>query len=400
MRVLFLAPRLPLPADTGGKIRTLNILKQIAKHAEVHLFCFSFDRGDRELAKELEALGIKVFLVFMKEPSIFKKILTVLLSTMPYSISKYYSKKMQKVLSLLHEYTPFDAVHIDHLHMAHYRSCFSAMPVVLDEHNVEYRIVERLAGVEPSVVKRKVFSSQARKLKSFESEKVKEFSGCLAVSEDDKNMLADISQGKVPVHVIPNGVDTQYFSPGISQDEASLEDALVFTGSMDWLPNEDSVFYFISEILPIVWRKRSGIKFYVVGKNPSARILSMSRHDKRIIVTGGVPDVRPFVWKSKVFVVPLRIGGGTRLKILEAMSMEKVVVSTTIGAEGISYKEGIDILLADTPDLFAQKVIELLDDRFRRMAIGKEGRKLVLSQYDWNIVGVKLNEIYKGMMHG
>ena len=164
---------------------------------------------------------------------------------------------------------------------------------------------------------------------------------------------------------------------------------------MDWMPNDDAITYFCGEILPLIWQKKGSVKFYVVGKNPSAVVKNLAGRDTRVIVTGRVDDVRSYIQRSHVFIVPLRIGGGTRLKILEAMSMGKAVVSTTIGAEGIKYTDGENILLADEPQAFADKTVSLLNDRARSLQIGAEARHFVRGRYDWDTIGRKLKTIYE-----
>lgn len=396
MNILFLAPRLPLPADTGGKIRTLNILKELAKVNHVHLLCFSFEQEDQNFVKELELIGITVGMVSMPETSFFNKITSVLFDPIPFSISKYDLPQMRQAIAKVLKTRSFDAIHIDHLHMGVYRNCFGSIPCFLDEHNVEYKILERCAGVEKSVIKKWIYRNQTAKMMAFESKKIREFSGVFACSSDDQIMLSSLIKNDAPVHVIPNGVDTEFFNPTQSNQQ---ENALVFTGSMDWLPNDDAITYFCKEILPLLWQKDHTLKLYVVGKNPSASVKELSGRDKRVIVTGRVDDVRPFVEGSKVFIVPLRVGGGTRLKILEAMAMGKAVVSTRIGAEGIECADGVNIALADTPDDFTNKIIDLLKQPDKVVNMGQEGRKLVCQQYDWAIVGKKLNSIYQKDVH-
>lgn len=393
MNILFLAPRLPLPADTGGKIRTLNILKQIAKFSQVHLVSFSFDAEDKQYARELENKGIRVSLVPLEEPQALRKVFDVLVNPTPYSIGKYYSGEMVKILAALQAEYQFDAVHVDHLHMAHYWN-FNGIPMVLDEHNVEYKILERCAQVERSPVKRLVFAGQSQRMKRFEGEKAARFARCLTVSEDDRTLLEEITEQGVRIHVIPNGVDTEYFQAQVTGHK-SQEKSLVFTGSMDWLPNSDAVLYFCREILPLIWKKDPEVKFTVVGKGPTDAVKALGDKDKRIIVTGRVDDVRPWMAKAAIFVVPIRVGGGTRLKILEAMSMQKAVVSTTLGAEGIKYTDGKDILIADKPNDFAEKVLQLLGAPEKCRQMGQEARSLVCGMYDWNIVGEKLKHIYR-----
>ncbi len=398
MNILFLAPRLPLPADTGGKIRTLNILKQLAKENRVYLLCFTFEETDHFHAPILRELGVEVHMVPIAGPSVIQKITAIIFNSLPFSILKYYTPQMSQTIQQVLAKQAFDAIHIDHLHMAVYKDCFKDIPCFLDEHNVECKILERCAHVEKSWIKKMLYQNQSQKMMAFESEKIKEFNSVFACSSEDRLILNDLAKGQAPVHVIPNGVDTEYFNLG-PQQNTQKEDALVFTGSMDWLPNEDAIGYFCKEILPLVWQKNNALKLYVVGKNPSKSVNALAARDGRVIVTGRVEDIRPFVERAKIFIVPLRIGGGTRLKILEAMAMGKAIVSTTIGAEGIEYEDGINIAIADNPDDFAQKIIDLCKQPLQAADMGQEGRNLVCQKYEWAIVGKKLNNIYQGVFH-
>ena len=392
MKILFLAPRMPLPADTGGKIRTFNILKQLAAESSLHLVCYSFEADDKNYLGELHALGIKVTLVPMAETTAFQKITWLLFHGLPISLVKYHTKAMKETISQLIEKETFDAVHVDHLHMAHYLDCFDHLPSMLDEHNVEYKILQRCAAVEKSFPKRLAYKAQSKKMNQFEADMAQKFSCVFACSTDDRLLLNKITNGLVPIYVVPNGVDTDYFQPNPNEE---MEDALVFTGSMDWLPNDDAITYFCKEILPLIWQKNAKIKLYVVGKSPSVAVKELAARDNRVIVTGRVDDVRPYIAKSKVFVVPLRVGGGTRLKILEAMAMGKAIVSTTIGAEGITYAMDENIVLADTPDEFAEKTVNAISDNNKIKGLGKSGRSLVLESYDWRVVGRQLRHFYK-----
>ncbi len=397
MRVLFLAPRFPWPLDTGGKIRTFNLLKQLAKESEVHLVCFSMEATDQAQRSQVEDLGIKVTLLPMVAPKTLAKAYTVLFQQLPYSILKYDHLDMhQAILDVMQEHQ-FDVMHIDHVHMAHYKYCAGNVRCVLDEHNVEYRILDRCATVEPFWLKKMLYRQQAIKMRSFEAYVAKQFHRIFACSAQDRILLSKLTSGLVPVDVVPNGVDTRYFDPPSKPDP--LEDALVFTGSMDWLPNEDAINYFCRDILPLIWEKKPDLKLYVVGKDPSLQVQSLAEQNPRVLVTGRIDDVRPYLTRSKIFIVPLRIGGGTRLKILEAMAMRKAIVSTTIGAEGIGYTDGKNIRLADTPQDFANAVIKLLGDPDLALSMGSAGRSLVDQEYEWDKVGAGLNNIYREMLH-
>ena len=397
MNILFIVPRLPWPLDTGGRLRTFNLFKQLSKIAKMHMVSFSFESRDEEWKKEIEKLGVRVTLVPAQESTFFQRAWNIAFRTLPHSIIKYNMPLMKATLENLSKTEHFDVVHIDHIHMAHYNECFKGIPCFLDAHNVEYKIWERCGEVEPMVIKKLLFGQQSSKMRTYEAKKTKEFKGVFTCSSDDQKILSDITFGGVPIYVIPNGVDTDFNSP--DPDQGKEEEAIVFTGAMDWLPNEDAITFFCSQILPLIWQKKGSVKFYAVGKNPSPIIKDLAQRDPRVIITGRVDDVRPYIRRSRVSIVPLRIGGGTRLKILEAMALSKTIVSTSIGAEGIEYTDGKNILIGDSPQDFADKVLLVLNDPQKSREIGIEARKFVCGKYDWNIIGQKLKTIYEESIH-
>ncbi len=388
MKILFIAPRLPLPADTGAKIRTYNLLKTVASCNRLTLLCFYFE-DDPASVSLLEGLGIRVIVVPARE----KKGALSIFNGKPISIAKYFSSSFKDKLKAVLQEEKYDLVHCDHLHMAQYANCLGGLPVVMDEHNVEAVILRRYSVLETNPVKRIILRSQAEKMAIIEKRIAGTVNRCFVVSDNDREELQKLADGQLVVDVIPNGVDTGFFDPakfgGIIE-----EDALVFTGSMDWLPNSDAITYFFREILPLVWAKKESVKLYVVGRNPSADIIRLGKSDKRIVITGRVDDVRDYMAKAKVFVVPLRVGGGTRLKILEAMSIAKPVISTALGAEGIAYSDGRNIVIRDSPEGFAASVLHLLNSKGERESLGQSGRRLVCEKYDWKIIGKKINAIY------
>jgi len=399
MKILFLAPRLPYPLDTGAKIRTFNLIKEAARKHHVSLLCFSFSPNDAVFKNEIEGFGVKISLVEgISDKRTIKSAWDLFFSSTPLSVAKY------RILNMVYDFKKliikekFDLIHYDHLLMGQYVEYAHGIPAVVDEHNVETIIYERCADVEKNFIKRNIFKSQAKKMAALESSLVNKFSACLTVSEHDKMNLYKLSGGSARIAVIPNGVDTEYFRPQKQKLTRASDENIIFTGSMDWLPNEDAVEYFCTEIMPILWRTKPHVKLFVVGKNPSASVRKLSGQEERIVVTGTVDDVRPYINNAMVFVVPLRIGGGSRLKILEAMAMGKAVVSTTIGAEGIQYTDQKNLILADDPDRFAKTVLELLDNPERREELGEEGRRLVEEVYDWRKIGEGLNKVYEEVM--
>jgi glycosyltransferase involved in cell wall biosynthesis len=256
--------------------------------------------------------------------------------------------------------------------------------VVLFEHNVEYVIWQRLSALESSPWRRALLDVEWKKLRAREADACRQADLTIAVSEDDRVRLLALAPDN-RIMSIPTGVDTEYFAP---DGWVEVKNRLVFSGSMDWRPNEDAVLYFANAILPLIRSNVPGVSMTVVGRNPSARLRDAARR-AGVEVTGTVDDVRPFIGAGSVYVVPLRAGGGTRLKILEALAMAKPVVSTTIGAEGLGLEPDRHARMADDPGDFARAVVELLRSPEWRSSLGRAGRHLVESQFSWTKVALQ-----------
>jgi sugar transferase (PEP-CTERM/EpsH1 system associated) len=269
---------------------------------------------------------------------------------------------------------------------------------VIFTHNVESEIWRRHAETKTSWIERRLYERQHASMLRFERDTLARFDGVLAVSDADRDTFARLFPGVIrhPVHVVPTGVDTEFFAPSPDDapspgDDPSPLDApsLVFTGSMDWLPNEDAMTYFCRDILPAIRAAAPGTQLSIVGRAPTPAVQKLAA-DRGVVVTGRVDDVRPYMRDAAVYVVPLRIGGGTRLKIFEAMAMGKAVVSTTVGAEGLPVEDGKQVLIADEPGAFARAVVRLLDDVTERRRLEAAARALVVARYDWSAVAGEL----------
>ncbi len=255
------------------------------------------------------------------------------------------------------------------------------VPVVLFEHNVEYQIWQRLAGIERSPLKRGLLEVEWRKVMTREAAACAAADLTIAVSEDDRRRLSELAP-QAQTASIPTGVDTAYFRRNGTPE---VPGRIVFTGSMDWRPNEDAVLYFIDAMLPAIRREVPSVSLAIVGRNPTQRLRDAAAR-VGALVSGTVDDVRPWMDAGSVFVVPLRAGGGTRLKIFEALAMEKPVVSTTLGAEGLALAPGREFVAADEPNDFVREVVSLLRDPARRRALARAGRRLVEEKYSWGHV--------------
>ncbi|MBA2620619.1 MAG: glycosyltransferase [Acidobacteria bacterium] len=395
MRILWLKTELLHPIDKGGKIRTYQMLKELKKNH--HITYLTLDDGsaeDNALEKSAEYAHETIVIPHRTAAKFSAKFYFELArnttSELPYFMKKYVSAAMGDAIEKQAKRENFDVVICDFLVPAVNMPQQVEIPTVLFQHNVEAMIWRRHFEVQKNSVKKLYLKNQWRKSFDYERETCRKFDFVVAVSSEDAEMMRN-DYGIENVADVPTGVDTEFFKrdDAIEKDEFNL----VFTGSMDWLPNEDAIDWFAREIYPLVKEKIPQVSLTVVGRNPFPSLVEMGRKDPSIVVTGRVADVRPFMNKASVYVVPLRIGGGTRLKIYEAMAMRLPVVSTSVGAEGLPVEDGKEILLRDTPREFAEAVVEQLTDKIRAEKIGAQAEKTVRENFGWKTVADVFAEI-------
>ena len=386
MKILWVKAGGLVPPDTGGKIRSYNILRQLAHQHSITLFSF-YAAHSPDVHAELKHVFDRVVTMPLSIPAP-KSLAEMcdyalrLFSREPYGITKYCRPEVSRGLRALLEQENYDIILCDFMAAAGVIPWDCATPKVLFTHNVEATIWRRHYEVASNVIWKAISWQEWRKMEAAERRYLRLADRVLAVSETDRDAFATFLDFE-KLTVIPTGVDVEYFQPLPGEETAN---SLVFTGSMDWLPNEDAIFYFADTILPLMREHSPEVFLDVVGRNPSRKLQALAESEKSIRLTGWVDDIRPFVGRGSVCIVPLRIGGGTRLKIFEAMAMGKAVVSTSVGAEGLAVRSGENIVLADSPNDFAQAVISLLRDPRRRQQLGAAARTLVQENYSWTIV--------------
>jgi sugar transferase (PEP-CTERM/EpsH1 system associated) len=393
MRILWLKSDLLLPLDKGGKLRTWHLMRHLAQRHEITYLAFKEPGQPAADVDGMREVAARVETVTRAEPAkgtfrFYADAAMHLVDPLPYAVGKYRSREFRRRLNALLKTQAFDLVVCDFLFPAVNLPRRLPCPAVLFTHNVESEIWRRHAETKPGAIGKALYGAQHKRMLRYERKTLARFDGVLAVSDADRQTFAALYPDAIrhPVHVVPTGVDTGFFAPAPS-DPASR--TLVFTGSMDWLPNEDAMQYFCRDILPLIRAEEPGVRLSIVGRAPTPAVKRLAdEHD--VTVTGRVDDVRPFMKEAAVYVVPLRIGGGTRLKIFEAMSMGKAVVSTTVGAEGLPVTDGRHVRLADEPASFAGAVVRLLRDADARARLETAARALVVEQYDWSAVAGSL----------
>lgn len=387
MKILVLDEEFPYPTNTGKRTRSFNLYRRLAAWFKIRYVGYG-EQNSTE-AEALRLVGIEPIAVPTRippklGPAFYLRLLANLLSPLPYIVTSHYSRIYEGVVrSNLAEFNP-DLILCEWTPYTIYAKSLSVKKLVAT-HNIEADIWKRYYENETNRLRRYYIREQWRKVERFEREALGWVDGALTVSDLDRMRLLQ-NQSDLPIMVVSNGVDLDYFRP---MPQPERRQHVVFTGSMDWRPNQDAARYFVNEILPLLRRSRPDLECTFVGRSPPADIQALAAMPG-VHITGTVDDVRPYVGRAAVYVVPLRIGGGSRLKILEALAMGRAVVSTTVGAEGLDVVPDRHVVLVDDPRAFAKSVSQLLDDPERCLDLATEGRRLVERCYGWDALADQL----------
>jgi glycosyltransferase involved in cell wall biosynthesis len=393
MRLLWLKTNLLHPVDTGGKIRTYFMLRELKQHH--HVTYLALDDGTA--APDAIARATEYCHELIRVPHhtsskfsirFFVELARNVGSALPYAVEKYRSGEFRRRID--EEQGKADVVVCDFVFPSVNVPETLARPSVLFQHNVEAVIWRRHADTQRSRLARLLFLSQWRRMHAFERGACRRYDAIVAVSPQDRSII-EREYGAPWVRDVPTGVDTDYFRPSRATEPEPFH--LVFSGSMDWLPNDDAMKYFTKTILPRIRASCPEAILTIVGRNPFPGLRALSRQHPHVRVTGRVDDVRPYMERAAVYVIPLRIGGGTRLKVFEAMAMEKAIVSTSIGVEGLPIVNGTDALIADEPDAFADAVVRLLRHRGLAKQLGDNAAAKVRAQFGWAPVAASFIDV-------
>ena len=394
MRILFITDYMPYPPITGDLIRNYNLIRRIARHHQVSLVAFKNasieDDGVshmKQFCHRVEAVNLVRRHKLVRIPGLFR----YLTAGIPIDIEFLQSDMMAHRIKRLVYSEAFDIVQIEQTRMALYLealppNCYSKNILVF--HNVaskQYNRIARIASTPFEKIRTRLHSLM---LQRWEPRYAERFDLCIAMSELDRRLLMRANPN-LQVEVVPNGVDTHLYQP-IESNTNQL--AVLIVGSMSYAPNADGALWFCNNILPYIRQELNKVQVWIVGISPPPSVVALRSDD--VHVTGRVENVVPYYERNKVCVVPLRAGGGTRLKILEAMALGRPVVSTSIGCEGLDLVDGQHLLIADEPKQFAKKTVNLLKDKSLYHYIATKARELVVTRYNWDVISNKLLEIY------
>jgi sugar transferase (PEP-CTERM/EpsH1 system associated) len=386
MRILWVKTELLHPVDKGGRIRTYQMLRSLSRRHHLTYVCLddglaapdAIERA-REYAQEVVVVPFRPAL--KQSAGFYSDLLRNFFSPLPYAIARYRSPQLRARVQQLA--AAADLIVCDFLTPSVNVPDGLPAPAVLFEHNVEAMIWQRHASIPQHPVRRAYMRLQWQRMRRHEARECRRFAHVIAVSALDAEVIR-CAYGVASVGHVPTGVDVDYFSASRPRPPASRD--LVFIGSMDWMPNEEGIRWFATEVFGRIQERISGARLLVVGRSPSPGLRELAARNSAVEVTGTVADVRPYLERAAICVVPLRVGGGTRLKLYEAMAMGVPVVSTAIGAEGLPLRHDEHLLIADTADEQVGAICALLTDRARADRLADAARRHVLEHCSWDVV--------------
>jgi len=400
-KILWLSHLVPYPPKGGVLQRAHNLLKELAKYNDIYLAAFiqpdlinshydNYEKGIEECQLKLEEICQQVqFFDIPTEIQANGRIIAALkglFHPQGFSVEWLKSADMRNHLKNLNQNVSFDAIHIDTLALAQYREIFQGLPAVLDHHNIESHMMLRRAEQETQRLKKLYFYIEGRKLGAYEKTICTRFELNITCSDLDSERLQEIIHPRpLNVHSIPNGVDLAYFSP--LPEPNNNEPVLIFAGGLSWYPNQAAIDFFIDDVWEPLTAAIPNLKFYLVGRNPTPKYLSFAQQHSNFIVTGFVDDVRDYLSKADVYICPIMDGGGTKLKVLDALAVGIPLVSHPIACEGIEVTEGQDVLYATTPEQWVAQIKRLIDDPELNSKIRQNAPCLIEERYSYTAIG-------------
>lgn len=391
MNVLIVDEEFPYPLNTGKRIRSYNLLRRLQQKHKITYLCYG---NGTEVLPDCPNVVLKVVpspIIEQRGPAFYGALLWNLISPLPYVVVRHHSQLMCREAASLMTSGNIELIHCEWTpYTENIRGLLSSFPSVLSAHNVEAQIWGRYFSTETNWLKKQYISPQWKKMLTYERQASQLYSHVAVVSEPDRHVFVD-DYSCPRVTVVANGVDECYFTPVQTQPTPH---SMVFTGSMDWRPNQDGIRYFLETIFPKIRAAIPDASLTVVGRKPPQWLVEIGHNMPGVTVTGTVDDVRPYICQSSLYIVPLRVGGGSRLKILEALSMAKPVLSTVLGAEGLNVIDEHHLVLRDEPDQFAETAVAMLKQPENYEHLGRAGRQLIMQQYAWDAIAGTMDHVW------
>ncbi len=379
-KILIISPYFPFPARDGGKVRLYNLIKHLSKENKVYLLAYIEPSADKSCVNLAKEFCMDVFPVLREEDK------RIIREDLPRSVSFFYTQAMINELEKVLDTVKPDIVQLDFLIMTEYVKHIKNVPVFYTEHDMG------LLDFNQSFHDRDLEDSERffewKKLVQYEKKILDFFTSVIVLTERDKYLIENLNNN-IKATIIPTGVDTDFYKPN---EQIDNEKNLVFVGHYKHFPNADAIVYFVKNIYPKVIQKIPNIKLYIVGSGVTKAVEDLK--DNNIIITGEVEDIRQYLKKPNIFIAPVRLGGGIKGKVLEAMAMGVPVVATKEAVSGIDYSTGNFALISDDKNIFADNIVKLYNDDFLYKTLSNNSRNIVEENYNWKKIAEKLNNFY------
>jgi polysaccharide biosynthesis protein PslH len=409
LKILWISHFLPYPPRGGALIRSYHLLTQLAKHHDVDLVTFSqkalvtsyassYETGIENATSELNNF-VSVKKIIHTSNSRIQKLINAaiaLISGQPYTIRHLISKSATSYFQNQIDWDSYDVIHVDTISLVPYLPPTSKIKMALNHHNIESHMMERRANRELNPIKSWYFRLEANRLKDYERKHSSRFFAHLVCSEVDKERLAVINP-TIKIEVIPNGVSLADV-PYPANREPATPPRLIFIGGLDWYPNKDAVVHFLKEIWPHL--KSENIELHIVGKNPPSDLIELTSGISKIHIHGFVQDISAIYREAAIYICPIRDGGGTKLKVLDALGHGLPLVGYPEACEGISVQNGVHARIVENPMEFAHAIVSMIKESESTRKLGEEGERLIRREYDVESIGKKLADLYSSEADG
>lgn len=385
MKLLVIVSRVPYPLDKGDKLRAFNQIKQLSKKHQIILFALNDSILSNEALTELKKYCRGISIIKFSKFTIFFNLVRALFSGLPFQVGYFYfSKAQKKIDELIQKHQP-DHIYCQLIRTAEYVKKYPHIPKTLDYMDVFSKGIERRKKTGSFYMK-PLFWLEYKRLVKYERKVFGYFNNKTIISEQDKNLIQHPERQQIKV--VPNGVDMEFFKAVPQKKEFEL----LFNGNMNYPPNIESVEYLVNKILPLVWKQEPGVRLLISGASPHKRVIAL--HSERVHVSGWVDDIRENFTKSKLLVAPMQISIGLQNKLLEAMAMQMPCITSTLANNALGAQPGDQILVADTPEQYANHIVELLKDETKAKRIAMNGYRFVMTNFNWQTTTAVLDSLF------